>query len=90
MMRISSAREDVLTSASRIIAKYDGLRGLAGFDLPTLGAIHGLGPAKASTICHLRAWAPRGTRGRGAAASGDRPRPAMTLPSWRRSLLRAS
>ena len=53
VLRTGSAREDVLAVASRLLAEHDGLRGLAGSDLPTLSAIHGLGPAKASTIAAI-------------------------------------
>ena len=50
VLRTGSAREDVLALAGRLLAEHGGLRGLAAADLPTLSTIHGLGPAKASTI----------------------------------------
>ncbi len=53
VLRTGSAREDVLAVAARLLAEHGGLRGLASADLPTLGEIHGLGPAKATTIAAL-------------------------------------
>ncbi|RJQ10973.1 MAG: JAB domain-containing protein [Dehalococcoidia bacterium] len=50
LLRTGSAREDVLAVAQRLLAERGGLRGLAGSDLATLAEMHGLGPAKATTI----------------------------------------
>ncbi len=50
LLRTGSAREDVLTTAQRLLAERGGLRMLASTDLATLAAMHGLGPAKATTV----------------------------------------
>lgn len=50
LLRTGSAREDVMTVAQRLLVERGGLRGLAGNDLATLAEMHGLGPAKATTI----------------------------------------
>lgn len=50
LLRTGSAREDVLTTAQRLLAERGGLRALASTDLATLAAMHGLGPAKATTV----------------------------------------
>jgi DNA repair protein RadC len=74
VLRTGSAREDVLEVASRLLAEHGGLRGLAGSDLPTLSAIHGLGPAKASTIAAVFEL------GRRAALEGEVLRPRVNGP----------
>jgi len=74
VLRTGSAREDVLAAASRLLAEHGGLRGLAGSDLPTLTAMHGLGPAKASTIAAIFEL------GRRAALQGEVLRPRVTGP----------
>lgn len=74
VLRTGSAREDVLSVASRLLAEHDGLRGLAGSDLATLVAIHGLGPAKASTISAIFEL------GRRAALEGEVLRPRVNGP----------
>lgn len=74
VLRTGSAREDVLAVASRLLAEHDGLRGLVGSDLPTLSAIHGLGPAKASTIAAIFEL------GRRAALEGEVLRPQVNGP----------
>ena len=50
LLRTVSAREDMMTVAQRLLVERGGLRGLAGNDLATLAEMHGLGPAKATTI----------------------------------------
>lgn len=50
LLRTGSAREDVLAVAQRLLAERGGLRGLARSDLSLLAEMHGLGPAKATTI----------------------------------------
>ncbi len=50
LLRTGSAREDVLAAAQRLLRERGGVRGLAGTDLATLAEVHGLGPAKATTI----------------------------------------
>lgn len=50
LLRTGSTREDVLAVAQRLLVERGGLRGLAGSDLATLAEMHGLGPAKATTI----------------------------------------
>jgi DNA repair protein RadC len=74
VLRTGSAREDVLAVAGRLLSEHGGLRGLASADLPTLGEIHGLGPAKASTIAALFEL------GRRAALEGEVLRPRIQVP----------
>ena len=74
VLRTGSAREDVLAVAGRLLAEHGGLRGLATADLPTLGEIHGLGPAKASTIAAIFEL------GRRAALEGELLRPRVHGP----------
>ena len=50
LLRTGTVREDVMTVAQRLLVERGGLRGLAGSDLATLAEMHGLGPAKATTI----------------------------------------
>ncbi|TAJ20766.1 MAG: hypothetical protein EPO65_02875, partial [Dehalococcoidia bacterium] len=50
LLRTGTAREDVMAVAHRLLVERGGLRGLAGSDLATLAEMHGLGPAKATTI----------------------------------------
>ena len=50
LLRTGTVREDVRTVAQRLLVERGGLRGLAGSDLATLAEMHGLGPAKATTI----------------------------------------
>ena len=74
VLRTGSAREDVLAVAGRLLAEHGGLRGLASADLPTLSEIHGLGPAKASTIAAIFEL------GRRAALEGEVLRPRVHGP----------
>ena len=74
VLRTGSVREDVLAVAGRLLAEHGGLRGLATADLPTLVEIHGLGPAKASTIAALFEL------GRRAALEGELLRPRVHGP----------
>jgi DNA repair protein RadC len=50
LLRTGSAREDVLSVSQRLLGERGGLRGLASSDLATLAEMHGVGPAKATTI----------------------------------------
>lgn len=50
LLRTGTQREDVLQVAGRLLQERDGLRGLARTDLATLAGMHGVGPAKATTI----------------------------------------
>jgi len=84
VLRTGSAREDVLAVASRLLAEHDGLRGIAGSDLPTLSSIHGLGPAKASTIAAVFEL------GRRAALEGEMLRPRVTGPDDIARLMQSS
>lgn len=83
VLRTGSAREDVLAVASRLLAEHEGLRGLVGSDLPTLSAIHGLGPAKASTIAAIFEL------GRRTALEGEVLRPRVNGPDDIARLLQA-
>jgi len=83
VLRTGSAREDVLAVAARLLAEHGGLRGLASADLPILGEIHGLGPAKATTIAALFEL------GRRAALEGELLRPRVHGPEDVARLLQA-
>ncbi|HOV48147.1 MAG TPA: DNA repair protein RadC [Anaerolineae bacterium] len=50
ILRTGVKGENVVTMASRLLAKYGGLAGLSRADLAQLGQEHGLGPAKASQL----------------------------------------
>jgi DNA repair protein RadC len=50
LLRTGTSREGVLQVSGRLLRERDGLRGLAATDLATLAEIHGVGPAKATTI----------------------------------------
>ena len=50
ILRTGVKGENVVTMASRLLAKYGGLAGLARAELAQLGQEHGLGPAKASQL----------------------------------------
>jgi DNA repair protein RadC len=50
ILRVGIGGENVLTMASRILANYDGLSGLARADFAQLAAERGLGPAKTAQI----------------------------------------
>jgi DNA repair protein RadC len=67
--------EAVLQLAAPLLQEHGGLRRLAGADLPTLVAAHGLGSAKASTI------AAAFELGRRLALEGDDARPLVTSPA---------
>jgi DNA repair protein RadC len=75
LLRTDSARDDVLHLASRLLQEHGGgLRALAGEDLPTLAAIHGLVGANATTI------AAAFELGRRLALEGGEERPTVTSP----------
>ena len=50
ILRVGVGGENVLTMASRILANFDGLSGLARADFAQLAAERGLGPAKTAQI----------------------------------------
>jgi len=50
ILRTGVKGENVVTMASRLLAKYGGLAGLSRVELAQLGQEHGLGPAKASQL----------------------------------------
>lgn len=50
LLRVGSARESVLALASRLLAKYQGLPGLARASFDDLAGEHGIGVAKASQV----------------------------------------
>ena len=74
LLRTGTAAEGVLQLASRLLGDHDGLRGLAGADLPTLAGTRGVGAAKATTV------AAAFELGRRLALEGDDPRPRIEGP----------
>lgn len=83
LLRTGTQRDDVLQVAGRLLRDRDGVRGLAGTDLPTLSAMHGVGPAKATTI------AAAFELGRRAALEDGITRPQVTGPADIARLLHA-
>lgn len=75
LLRTGTSRDGVLAIASRLLQQHGGLRGLAGADLATLSAEHGMGSAKATTI------AAAFELGRRLALAGDDIRPTITGPA---------
>ena len=83
LLRTGTARDGVLDMAARLLREHGGLRGLASADLATLGAEHGVGAAKATTI------AAAFELGRRLALTGDEVRPRVTGPADIARLLQA-
>ncbi|MCL6614810.1 MAG: DNA repair protein RadC [Firmicutes bacterium] len=50
ILRTGRRGESVLKQAERVLAHFDGLRGLAGVDLAELASLPGVGKAKAATV----------------------------------------
>jgi DNA repair protein RadC len=50
ILRVGVGGENVLTMASRLLATYEGLGGIARADFAQLAAEHGLGPAKTAQV----------------------------------------
>ena len=74
LLRTGTSRQGVLQVASALVREFGGLRGLASADLVTLGDVHGVGAAKATTI------AAAFELGRRLALEGDDMRPTVTSP----------
>lgn len=74
LLGTGTAREDVLAMAERMLREQGGLRGLAASDISALRRIHGMGPAKATTI------AAAFELGRRLAREGADVRPQVTSP----------
>ena len=83
LLRTGTKRDGVIQVAERLIDEHQGLRGLASSDLVTLGASHGMGSAKATTI------AAAFELGRRLAAAGEDLRPTINGPSDIARLLQA-
>jgi DNA repair protein RadC len=83
LLRTGTQREGVLQLASRLLGEFRGLRGLAAADLATLSAVHGVGPAKATT------FAAAFELGRRLALEGDDMRPSVQSPADIARLLQA-
>jgi DNA repair protein RadC len=83
LLRTGTQREGVLQVAGRLVRERGGLRGLAATDLVTLASIHGVGPAKATTI------AAAFELGRRAALEDGISRPQVTGPADIARLLHA-
>lgn len=70
LLRTGSRGENVLQLATRLLAEYRGLNGLARASFNQLASVHGMGKAKAA---QLKAGLELGRRWRTAAADDDRP-----------------
>lgn len=70
LLRTGSRGENVLQLATRLLAEYRGLNGLANASFNQLASVHGMGKAKAA---QLKAGLELGRRWRTAAADDDRP-----------------
>ncbi len=83
LLRTGTSREGVLQVAGRLLRERHGVRGLASTDLATMAEMHGLGPAKATTI------AAAFELGRRAALEEGMSRPQVTGPADIARLLHA-
>ena len=50
ILRVGTAKENVIELSSRLLRQYNGLGGLLGVDFAELCAVHGVGQAKASQL----------------------------------------
>lgn len=74
ILRVGNARASALQLAQQLVARFHGLRGLAGATVRELGQVNGIGLAKA---CQLHAAFELGKR---LASAVDAPKPVITNP----------